>query len=37
MLGALGLVLSCVTLWNTVYLDATLDGPVLGSVLPGAK
>ncbi len=24
-LGALGLVLNCVTLWNTVYLDAALD------------
>src|SRR5512132_2345649 len=23
-LGALGLVLNCVTLWNTVYLDAAL-------------
>jgi hypothetical protein len=24
-LGALGLVINCVTLWNTVYLDAILD------------
>ncbi|MCW2876173.1 MAG: putative HTH-type transcriptional regulator yobV [Sphaerisporangium sp.] len=24
-LGALGLVLNCITLWNTVYLDAALD------------
>ena len=24
-LGALGLVLNCVTLWNTVYMDAALD------------
>jgi TnpA family transposase len=24
-LGALGLVLNCITLWNTVYLDAILD------------
>ena len=24
-LGALGLILNCVTLWNTVYLDAALD------------
>ncbi|MEU7898602.1 Tn3 family transposase [Nonomuraea sp. NPDC049152] len=24
-LGALGLVLNCVTLWNTVYLDRALD------------
>lgn len=23
-LGALGLVLNCITLWNTVYLDAAL-------------
>ena len=23
-LGALGLILNCVTLWNTVYLDAAL-------------
>jgi hypothetical protein len=35
-LGALGLVLNCITLWNTVYLDAALarlraDGyPVAG-------
>lgn len=26
-LGALGLVLSCITLWNTVYLDAALAQP----------
>ncbi|MBV8996082.1 MAG: Tn3 family transposase [Pseudonocardiales bacterium] len=24
-LGALGLVINCITLWNTVYLDAVLD------------
>jgi TnpA family transposase len=24
-LGALGLVINCITLWNTVYLDAILD------------
>jgi hypothetical protein len=24
-LGALGLVLNCITLWNTVYMDAALD------------
>jgi hypothetical protein len=24
-LGALGLVLNCVTLWNTLYLDQALD------------
>jgi len=24
-LGALGLVLNCITLWNTVYLDLALD------------
>jgi TnpA family transposase len=24
-LGALGLVINCITLWNTVYLDAALD------------
>ncbi|MFC6566776.1 Tn3 family transposase [Actinoplanes utahensis] len=35
-LGALGLVLNCITLWNTVYLDLALAGlrgqgyPVLG-------
>ena len=35
-LGALGLVLNCITLWNTVYLDVALATPA-GLGYPGAR
>jgi hypothetical protein len=36
-LGALGLILNCIVLWNTRYMNAALDTPCVLTVAPGCR